>query len=111
MTVKPRLSGSHRTPDGVGPSRIEHSVEHGDADDGFGALRGLATSAQPRADDPLVATHRGLDQRAPPVARDLLPCRENCRRKRTEAIVGVAVLNRMLDAGRSNSVRRQASAA
>ena len=31
--------------------------------------------------------------------------------QRTEAIVGVAVLNRMLDAGRPNSVRRQASAA
>lgn len=31
--------------------------------------------------------------------------------RRTEAIVGVAVLNRMLDAGRPNSVCRQASAA
>ena len=61
-------------------SSIEHVVEHGDADYGFSALRGLATSAQPRADDPLVVAHRGLDQRAPPVARDLLPAHAPDRR-------------------------------
>ena len=45
-------------------SSIEHVVEHGDADYGFSALRGLAMSAQPRADDPLVVAHRAVSTSA-----------------------------------------------
>lgn len=49
--VQTRFRGGHRTPDGVGPSRAEHAAENGHADDGLGALGGLAAPAQPLADD------------------------------------------------------------
>jgi hypothetical protein len=34
---------------------------------------GRRASSKPRPDEPLVATHRGLDQRAPAVAGHLMP--------------------------------------
>jgi len=60
--------GSVRAADGVGPSGVQHTVEHGHADGRFGALARQTTRTQTRADDGLVATHGCLDERASAVA-------------------------------------------
>lgn len=43
---------------------VEGAVENCDADDGFGAPRGIVAEAQSLADQRLVVAHRGLEQRA-----------------------------------------------
>ena len=58
------LRRCHRAADGVGPCGIKHAIENHRADHGFGAPCGIAARAQPLTDEPLVAAHRGLNQRA-----------------------------------------------
>ena len=53
------LRRRHRMSDGVGPCCIEHAVEDGGADDGFGASRRIAAGSHAIADDGLVAVAVG----------------------------------------------------
>jgi hypothetical protein len=63
---------------GVRASSRKHAVQHRGIRRCFGALARIAARTQPRTDEPLVATQRGLDQRALVVAGHLLPT-ERCQ--------------------------------
>ena len=57
---------------GVRPSGCEHAVQDDRSDGRFSASARLAARSQSGANKRLVAAHRGLDQRTPTVAADLL---------------------------------------
>lgn len=73
--------------DGVRASRAEHAVEDGLADSCFDALAILASSSQAGTDDSFVLRAQSF------------PC------QKADLAVAVAILNRMLDASRPDSVR------
>src|ERR1019366_1098739 len=81
--------GSVRAADGVGPSGVQHTVEHGHADGRFGALARQTTRTQTRADDGLVATHGCLDESASAVAALLLPAQPSVGCDRGNVLVAL----------------------
>src|SRR3954451_10040714 len=75
-----RVVGAERSLDALSGDALRHRhpepghpVEHRAADPGFGLLGRQSPGAQAATDDPFVAEHRGLPERAPAVADRRLP--------------------------------------